>query len=207
MTGRHIIKRFARAEDGAVLLEFALVAPLLLLLTFGLIDFGRLGFSQVMAQKATEMAVRRAVVTAPICAGLPKTNARGALSGVLSGLGFGASCSLGQGLCRTAVTVSCTAEHAPDLWAHVAPLMPANATPANLTLTYAFDPTLGFLGGPYTPYVTAEITDLRFAFVTPLGALARLAGVGDPGALGDPLTFPSMSASLPAEALLIGDDI
>ena len=189
-----------------MLVEFAILMPLMLLLTFGLLDFGRLGFSYVMTQKATEMAVRAAVVRAPICGTLPELNERGSLSGALSGLQFGASCGTALNLCKPVAAVSCTAENAPDLWARIAPLMPGNATPANLTITYAFDPTLGFLGGPFTPYVTVAITDLDFAFVTPIGALARLATGSDPGTLGRTMAFPSMSASLPAESLLSGDD-
>ena len=197
--------RLVRDEDGAVIVEFAIVAPLLLLLTFGMIDFGRLGFSYVMAQKATEMAVRAAVVRAPVCTGLPTVNQRGTLSGLLSGLQFGASCNAASGLCATSATVSCTAANAPEFWADIAPLMPSNAGPENLKVSYAFDPDLGFLGGPYTPYVTVEITDLDFEFVTPLGRLARLAGASDTGTLGEDFAFPSMSASLPAESILIGD--
>ena len=206
MMAQGFIRRFARSDDGAMLVEFAILMPLLLLLTFGLLDFGRLGFSYVMTQKATEMAVREAVVRAPLCGALPEVNQRGSLSGTLAGLQFGASCSAATNLCSTVAEVSCTAENAPDFWAKVAPLMPVNATPANLTITYAFDPALGFLGGPFTPYVTVAITDLDFDFVTPLGALARLASGRDAGSLGESFAFPSMSASLPAEALLIGDD-
>ena len=200
------LSRFIRDTSGALLVEFAIVAPIFLLLAFGLVDFGRLGFSYVMAQKATELAVRDAVTRAPLCGTLPLTNGRGTLSGTLSGLRFGASCNAAAGLCDTVGDVSCTAENAPDFWTRVAPLMPTNATPANLTVTYSFDPDLGFLGGPYTPVVTVEITDLDFEFVTPLGGLARLAGASDPGSLGRNFAFPGMSASLPAESLSDGED-
>lgn len=202
MTRHGIMRRFARAEDGAVLVEFAILMPLLLLLVFGLIDFGRLGFSVVMAQKATEMAVRDAVVRREICGLLPTTHARGTVTGTLSG----SSCASGPGVCAAGATLTCSAADSPAFWARVATLMPTNARPENLKVHYAFNPALGFLGGPYTPYVTVEITDLDFEFVTPLGALARLSGVSDPGTLGDAIAFPSMSASLPAEALRKGDD-
>ena len=206
MSARGFFRRVVRDDDGAMLVEFAILMPLLLLLTFGLLDFGRLGFATVMAQKATEMAVRDAVVRRPLCGTLPEVNQRGSLSGTLAGLRFGASCTTGTDLCASFATLSCTAENAPDLWSRIAPLMPANATPANLTVTYAFDPTLGFLGGPVTPYVTVAVTDLDFDFVTPLGALARLATGSDAGSPGQSMAFPSMSASLPAEALFAGDD-
>ena len=206
MTAVAFIRRAARNEDGAMLVEFAILMPLLLLLTFGLLDFGRLGFSYVMAQKATEMAVRDAAVRPPLCGALPEVNQRGSLSGPLAGLRFGASCTAGTNLCASFATLSCTAETAPAFWARIAPLMPANATPANLTVSYAFDPTLGFPGGPVTLYFSVAVSDLDFDFVTPLGALARLATGADPGTLGRSIAFPSMSASLPGEALLVGDD-
>lgn len=38
---RPLLKRFVRADDGAVVVEFALMAPLLFLLIFAIIDFGR----------------------------------------------------------------------------------------------------------------------------------------------------------------------
>lgn len=201
------IKRFKRNEDGAILVELALVMPVFLLLFFGLIDFSRVGFSYVMAGKATERAVRQAVVRAPLCLGVPKTNLRGT-NGDTS-LRFGNSCNIAGDLCHSAATVSCSLDVSTaggaDIWAEIAPLMPTNATPANLQISYQYDSDLGFLGGPYTPIVTVEIQNLNFEFVTPLGALVTLAGVSGSQTVGNDYIFPSMSASLPAEALFDGE--
>lgn len=201
------IKRFKRDETGATLVEFAMVMPVFLLLFFGLIDFSRVGFSYVMAGKATERAVRQAVVRAPLCVGVPETNLRG--SNGDPSLRFGNSCNIASDLCQFTATVSCsldiTTPGGADIWAEVASMMPSNAAPENLQVSYQYDSDLGFLGGPYTPIVTVEIQNLNFEFVTPLGALVTLAGVSGTQTLGDDYAFPSMSASLPAEALFDGE--
>lgn len=202
--GQHI-RRLRSDDEGGLLVEYGLVIGLLLFLLFGLIDFARMGYSYVMAQKAAELAVREAVVRQPACSGLPQTNVRGILTGTTDELEFGASCSIDASLCADVGTVSCTAANqtatSAMIWARIAPLMPSNATPENIEFTYKFDPNLGFLGGPYVPLVTVEIINLDFEFVTPLGALASLAGASDSGDVGNDFNFPSMSVSLPSEAL------
>lgn len=202
------LRRFARDESGAGLVEYGLVMSVFLLLLFGLIDYGRLGFSYVMAQKATERAVRQAVVRTPICAGVPEVNSRGPLNGGSSSYRFGASCNIESGLCADAGEVSCTASVispvSDAIWAEVSPLLPTNATRDNLVFRYSFDPNLGFLGGPYAPIVTVELQNLDFEFVTPLGQLAALAGATGASSLGTNFDFPSMSASMPAEILRDG---
>lgn len=202
------LMRFRRDETGATLVEFGLVAAFFLFLAFGLIDFGRLGFSYVMAQKATERAVRLAVVRAPVCLGVPLINQRNPLSLANSALTVGMSCSTDPTLCQSQTTVTCDAQTnatGQDIYDQIRVLLPTNATPENLRFSYAFDPDLGFLGGPYTPVVTAELQDLNFEFVTPMGALAALVGARPSGALGEEFAFPSMSNSLPAEALSDGE--
>ena len=67
MTGRFPLIRDQRGASAA---EFALVLPLLLLLLFGIIDAGRFMWEYNRAEKATQMGVRYAVVTAPVAPGL-----------------------------------------------------------------------------------------------------------------------------------------
>ncbi|SLN73907.1 hypothetical protein ROG8370_03639 [Roseovarius gaetbuli] len=70
------------------------------------------------------------------------------------------------------------------IWAQISPLMPVNATEDNVILSGELTPDLGFLGGPYTPVVTARIEALDFQFITPLGALSgacRCDQCRDPG--------------------------
>lgn len=202
------LRAFRRREDGATLVEFALVVPLFLLLAFGLLDFGRLGFSYVMAQKATERAVREVVVRTPVCTGLPEFNTRGGTSTALDEIRYGASCQSNSLLCADPGTVTCTAADGSatgsEIFVQIQTLLPTNALPQNLHFTYAFDENLGFLGGPYTPLVTVELRDLDFEFVTPIGALANLLSANDSGEIGQSFGFPSMSTSLPGEVLLDG---
>jgi hypothetical protein len=204
---RRLQKR-GRDESGSVMVEFALVLPLFLLLLFGLIDFGRLGYEYVMAAKATDLATRTAVARPPACPGVPEANARGSVTGLVVPPRFGTACGSGANVCAAPVTVTCTGTStnatASEIWARVDGLMPSNATVANLRFSYAYDPNLGFLGGPYVPVVTVEITELEFQYVSPLGALATFAG-GDWDGFRSSITFPSMSTSLPAEDLALGN--
>lgn len=201
------LRQFRRDESGATLVELAIVMPLLLLLMFGFVDFSRLGFTYVMTGKAMDRAVRMAVVVSAPCPGLPKANARDLSNS--TDPRFGTACRANGGICFNPGIVSCSlaTDHptAVLIWSEIEGLMPVNATQANIVLAYEYTPDLGFLGGPYTPVVTARIENLDFQFITPLGALAGLAGSTSSGDLGSDFAFPSMSASLPAEALANGE--
>lgn len=202
-----MLRRFRKDENGSTLVELSFVMPLLLLLLFGFIDFARLGFTYVMTGKAMDRAVRMAVVLTPPCPDVPLVNARGTYSA--TGLRYGTACSANSDLCEDTGAVICTLSGShptsTTIWASIAPLMPANAGAQNIQLSYEFTPDLGFLGGPYTPIVTARITNLDFQFITPLGALAGLAGSSTATGFTSSFSFPSMSASLPAEALSDGE--
>ncbi len=199
---------FLKSEDGSTLVEFAIVTPIFFLLLFGLIDFGRLGFEYVMANKAVQLAARIAVARPPACPGVPLVNARGAVAVGSVPPFFGTNCRAGGTVCANPGTQTCVGvvsnATVSEIWTQISPLMPYNAVPANLTFAYSFNSDLGFLGGPYTPMVTVKVTNLNFNFVTPLGALAALA-TGNPSGLPSQLPFPSMSVSLPAEDLALGE--
>ncbi|SLN46384.1 TadE-like protein [Roseivivax jejudonensis] len=195
----------ARDESGAVLIELAAVLGVFFLLVLGLIDFGRLGFAHVLGEKATERAVRMAVVRPPLCPDVDTVVRRSALGLLQPGVTPGTRCADAPGVCRAPDPVSCTAADAgagaDAIWDRVAPFLPANAAPENLRFSYTWDPALNRLGAGYSPLVTVEITDLDFDFISPLGALAAAAGADDADSLGASLPFPSMSASHPAEDL------
>lgn len=201
-------QKFLKAEDGSTLVEFAIVTPIFFLLLFGLIDFGRLGFEYVMANKAVQLAARIAVARPPGCPGVPTVNARGAVAVGAVPPFFGTNCRAGATVCLNPGTQTCVGlvsnATVSEIWTQIKPLMPYNAVPANLTFSYSFNSDLGFLGGPYTPMVTVKITNLNFNFVTPLGALAALA-TGDASSLPSQLPFPTMSVSLPGEDLALGE--
>lgn len=201
-------RRFAQAEDGSALVELALALPLFLLIFFGLIDFGRMGAEYVMAEKATQLAARLAVVRPPACAGVPDFNVRGTVPANTVPPKFGSACSSGATVCAAPATVTCNGNVSnttvAEIWTAIAPIMPRGATPANLSFSYAFDPKLGFLGGPFVPIVTVEIRNMNFQFATPLGGLAALAAPSAGTYPPSTLPFPNMSMSLPAEDLNLG---
>ncbi|SNX70604.1 TadE-like protein [Cereibacter ovatus] len=203
--GRPALARFGRAEDGTTLVELAIVLPLFLLIFLGLIDFGRMGAEYVMAQKAMERAARIAAVRPPACVGVPQFYTRG----TDPSHAYGTGCRVAAGVCRTEPTYQCTAANrtatSDEIWVLLSPILPSEATRENLRFRYEYDANLGFLGGPYVPMVTVQLEDLSFRFVTPLAALATLAGAGNSDL---PMTvpMPNMSVSLPAEDLAQGNN-
>jgi hypothetical protein len=201
---------FSANQSGATLIEFAVVLPLFLLIFFGLLDFGRLAFHYVTAEKAMQTAVRLAAVRPAACAGVPEIFTRGStLPGVIPPK-FGTNCSAGPSICFNPGTITCsglsTNPTAAEIWPRVAPTLPNDATIANLLFTYSYDSNLGFLGGPYVPVVTVEIQRLNFDFISPLSALLGLAGGAAIPGLGASIPFPSMSSSMPAEDLASGNN-
>ncbi|MEI4486855.1 TadE family protein [Frigidibacter sp. MR17.14] len=194
---RTLAARLRRDETGTALVELAMVIPLLLLLFFGLIDFGRMAFNYSTTEKAVQMVARRAVVS-PGCAGVSFAPYQ-----KVSGQAYplGTACRVNANACQPVADVSCNGA---SFFDDVAALMPVGATADNLRITYSYDPNLGFLGGPYTPMVTVEIANLAFDFVSPLAALVSLAGGTPTDGLGATTAFPPISVSLPAESLGAG---
>ena len=72
--GTRLLKRLLRDEDGSPAVEFAIIAPLLVLLTAGMIDVGKLGLASSTLYLVADEGARYAAVHA---AGslLPKTEA------------------------------------------------------------------------------------------------------------------------------------
>jgi hypothetical protein len=176
---------------------------------FALIDFGRLAFVNVMGNKATEMATRIAIVRPAVCAGVPERHERGAAGGFIPPR-FGTSFRAAAGVCIDPGPVSCLGSTATgpglatanEIFNRVRPLIPAGATLADFRFTYAFDPRLGFLGGPYTPVVTVEFQAPPFQFIAPIGGLVNAASPG--AGMGDPIFSPTFSVSMPGEDLMLG---
>lgn len=213
MSGHRLIsaaRRRARAfwadESGANLVEFSFVVLLFLFLLFSIIDFGRLAHAWVGANKATQLAARLAAVRPPACPGVPVLNQRGT---AVSPPSFGALCRAGAGVCAdpgpavcTGVATNATAQ---EIFTAVRPLLPPGTTIGQMRYRYTFDPNLGFLGGPYVPMVTVELTGVNFTFVSPLGVFVT-ALTGNASTLGTAIAMPGMSVSLPAEDLALGMD-
>lgn len=212
MTGaRHMLhllrrasRRYRQDQSGGVLIEFSIVVSLFLFLFAALLDFGRLSYSGVTAQSAAQLAARIAIVRPPACTGVPDTHQRGSASPPPR---FGTSCSAATGVCASVTTISCagtaTNATASEIWNRINPLLPVGTTIDAIQFSYAFDPNLGFLGGPYTPVVTVELNLDDFQFVSPLASLANAAGATN-STLSSSATYSNFSVSLPAEDLAQG---
>lgn len=204
MRVRPALRRMLKGEDGATLVELGVVVPVFLLLSLGIVDFGRLAFSVVMAEKAVQMSARLAIVRPPACPGVPAANTRA--PGAVGTPRFGVACnSGGGGVCADFGTISCAGSAAnptaSEIFAKIRPLLPASARIEHLRFAYAFDEDLGFLGGPTVPMVTVGIDStpdgaepLRFLV---LGVFSWAGDALGPG-------FPEVSVSMPAEDLALG---
>ena len=68
MSGGHRrFRRLAAADDGAVLVEYAFVLPVLLMLVFGLMQLGGMAWTQAGLDFAVQEAARCAVVRPDLC--------------------------------------------------------------------------------------------------------------------------------------------
>ena len=208
------LRRFGEDARGTTLVELAFVIPLFLLFLFGLIDFGRLAYHWVAAEKATAIAARIATVRLPACGGVPDSYVRGDNTTIA----FGTNCSFTNGVCTVPGTVTCTGNAsnatAAEIWGRIAPLLPNDAEISNLRFTYSPDgdssdgvvEQIGFLGGPYVPTVTVELEDLVFRFATPLSGLANLASGATGSTISSDIAIPTMSVSMPGEDLNFGTE-
>jgi Flp pilus assembly pilin Flp len=188
---RTTLRRFCRAEDGASLVEFSLVVLLFLFLLFAIIDFGRLANAWVGANKATQIAARIAAVRPAACPGVPQINTRPATNP--ADVTFGTLCRFGTGTCADPGLFACTGAAtnatAAEIYEAVVPLLPPGTQIDNLRFAYSNDPNLGFLGGPYVPMVTVELTGVDFTFVSQLGQFIQFL-TGSNSNLGSDLAIP-----------------
>jgi hypothetical protein len=65
-----LFSRLIRCNVAASSAEFAMVAPLMVLMIFGIIDVGRFMWELNQAEKATQLGARFAVVTTPVSNGI-----------------------------------------------------------------------------------------------------------------------------------------
>lgn len=198
--------RFLRDESGAAMVEFAMVAGLFFLMLFQLLDFGIFASTNVIAEKSTQVAARVAAVRPPACAGVPERLAVGTASPEPRA---GTSCRAVANACAVQATVSCVGDAgnstASEIWDRISTSLPGGTQISDLNFIYAQDQNLGYVGGPYVPEVTVELTLPAFSFSAPIGALAGLVSNGTGGFSGSP-QYRTISISLPGEDLAIGTD-
>jgi len=200
------IMRYIRDESGAAMVEFAMVSGVFFLLVFQVIDFGMFASNNLMSEKAAEIAARIATVRPAVCAGVPDRYVRGTASPEPR---FGTSCSAVANACAMPLEATCSGvasnPTANEIWTRIAPTLPSAATISDLTFHYTPDPNLGYLGGPYVPIVTVELTLDDYELAFPLRMLARLAGGNAIGSAAQPdFEYRVFSISLPSEDLAAG---
>ena len=198
--------RLVRNEQGATIVEFSLIFVLLMLMTWGVVEFGYLWWQWNSAEKATQMGARKAVVTSPVATGLSSldcgtgTGQPGSLCPALgsppqwqiSCTGTGTSWTSPSGTCTgCAGGVSCT--FSSDAFTRIGTIMQGVfplIQPQNVQVTYTYA-GLGFFGRPGpVPAVTVELTGMNFSFF----ALQGLLGLG-------PIGMPDFKATLTGEDL------
>lgn len=199
-----LFQRLRHDESGGPLAEFALVIGFLFMVGIFVFEITRFFTQLAMAEYATHQAARRVAVRPPVCAGVPEINQRDPGAGGPPAR-FGTLCSAG-GQCATPATAICTgvAGNAvvDEIFRLVRPLLPVDATPANLEFRY--EPSgLGFLGGPYIPVISVSLREVEHDFIMPLGAMfAPWSGGGGGNAS---LALPPLTATMPGEDLNVGN--
>ncbi|MGE0662164.1 MAG: TadE/TadG family type IV pilus assembly protein [Hyphomonadaceae bacterium] len=180
--------RFRQNQTGAALVEHTLVFMMLMILTFGLIEFGIVLYQYNAAEKATAVGARFIATRGPVVTGLPDCG-----PGVnVNGMNAGATCpatnwetvcnaSAPSGGCQAAVLNALVVEmqrFSPDIEAQNVQVVLRGAG-------------LGFVGrGSPVPMVTVRLTGMQYDFI----ALDDLLGFGT-------LTMPGFDATVVGEDL------
>ncbi|MBP2316725.1 TadE/TadG family type IV pilus assembly protein [Azospirillum soli] len=182
-----MLRRLRRDERGTTMVEMALVFPLLLVLTFAILEFGNLSYQWLIAEKATEMGARFAVTSNIVATGIPECGvATTATAGtpcrqIAGSVGWQRTCTSGSSGCD-ATAFNAIVQQMRTIYPRIAP--------GNVTVQY-FGTGLGFVGrGSPVPNVTVSLNGLTFDFVV----LNGLFGFG-------PITMPDFRATLTGEDL------
>jgi len=177
-----------RDERGSTLVEAAVIFPVVLTLTFGVMEFGNAFYQWILAEKATQHGVRHAVTSRMIATGVPDC-------GVATSEPAGTPCRLVAGsttwsrTCTSAGGSGCDGTAFNALVAQMQSVYP-RITAANVVIEYS-GLGLGFVGrGSPVPNVTVSLRNMTFNFV----ALDGLAGLRS-------IPMPDFRAALSGEDL------
>lgn len=211
-----MIRRFAKSEDGAAMVEMAIVSTLLFALTLGFVDFGYALYQWNAATKAVQIGARLASISDPIATALTSaapTTTPGAPVVAAAYGPFVCTYTAGTGACSNGGTFNAanfsrifrgdTANTNND----ACPALAANQRPgmcqffpgllrANVVITYSAT-GLGYqtrLGGP-VPTVTVSLQNMTYQFFF-LGGLMGFNNLTMPSMLST-VTGEDMKASFP----------
>ncbi|MGD9966262.1 MAG: TadE/TadG family type IV pilus assembly protein [Hyphomonadaceae bacterium] len=182
-------KRFHRNESGATLVEHTLVFMLLMVLTFGLIEFGVVLYQYNAAETATAVGARYAATRGPVVTGISDC-------GVATSASAGTWCRNVTGSNSWSITCNanapsggCQAAALTELVTEMRRFSP-NIEAQNVQVVLR-GVGLGFVGrGAPVPMVTVRLTGMQYNFI----ALDDLLGFGA-------LTMPGFDASVVGEDL------
>jgi Flp pilus assembly protein TadG len=196
---------FRASDRGASAVEFALIFPLLVMLTFGILEFGFILYQMNMMEKATQLGARIAVTGDPVATGLTAYTAQG------TGLAPGSPLPAGlqsEIVCMNASP--CTGTGAITNPGYSATAFTAIVTemqrmypgigPENVVVTYR-NVGLGFVGRPggaIVPAVTVSLRDMTYDFII-MDAIIEL--FGPPAMNVADILYPSFNATLTGEDL------
>lgn len=183
------INRLGKCTKGSATIEYALVAPLLIMLTFGIAEFALIFWQWNAAEKATHLGARLAATRGPVMIGVPDC-------GVATAERAGTNCRYVAGSDSWVVTcdgsapsASCDTVQMTAIVADMAAIFPRIQL-ANVIFEFR-GVGLGFVGrGSPVPAISVSLQNLKYDYV----ALAAFTGAA--------------SVNLPAfRATLIGEDL
>ncbi len=156
------LKQFRKDNQGASLVEFTLLFPLLLALTFGIVETGYILYKQNTAQKATQLGGRYLSTRAPLVTGLTDC-------GVATAADAGTDCVNVPGADSWSVSCSngsggnCDAAIFADVLAEMQSVYP-NLQASNLEVIFS-GTGLGYVGrGKPVPAITVRLNNLTYNY-------------------------------------------
>ncbi len=151
-----LLRRFWRHARGQVAIEFAFLAPALVLFTMGTLEFGLILSDYQRAGEATRRAVRDLVINPPLAA-LDTLANDGTV--VCTGSGGGVSCTGGAVQGSASTTFTLLYDKMQDIFSDI--------EPQNVSITYSATAGIDKATNPgvVTPVVTLSLTGMRHEFL------------------------------------------
>ncbi len=196
--------RFRASEAGAAAVELAILFPLLLMFTFGILEFGLVLHQMNTLEKATQFGVRKAVTWDPVAPDLATYTGSGSAGTPLpAGLQLDITCDsagcTGTGAITSPGYSSAAFTEMVDEMAKIYP----QSGPEDVVITY-HNIGLGFIGRPggaVVPSVTVSLRNLTYDFIL-LDVAVLIVSFGAIDV--DDIIYPSFSATLTGEDLSDG---